>query len=224
VAVGLGVGFAAGEPAGPAAIESKTPSLGSVEPAVVISVAMDFDCGYCARIAPELQRLVDDFPDTVQLRYRAFPLGNRERGRDLAKLALAAHAQGKFWQVHDAIFASRGTMEPEAASTWGKAFGLDVDAWLAKSTSPEIAAQVDQDLADLEALGVEGTPTLFVNGVAVRGALPYWVLKLVIDDQIRKFAALRDGGMSPADARAELARRAGAKPELLGLGAQGRSS
>lgn len=182
--------------------------------------AADFDCGYCARATALVSRLQMDYPTVLRYEFRPFPLGNRDRGRALATLAMAAHAEGAFQAVHDAIFLGGGAMSPEALLARASEFGLQPDAWKAAADGPVATATVDHFADSLEAMGVKGTPTFFVNGLRLQGSLPYWVIKTVVDEQIVKFDRAVEAGATPADAMTQLIAEQSANPSLFADGVQ----
>ncbi len=159
-------------------------AAGPADALVTVVVFSDFECPYCARMVPTIHRLRKERPD-VRVVYRHMPLTSHD-GADLAaEAAVVAGRAGKFWAFHDQIFAKMGTPLTRAVVLdAGKAVGLD---------RKELAAALDdhryRDLVLAEAgaagaLGASGTPTLFVNGMPIAGAVPYEQLSLVIDAQL----------------------------------------
>lgn len=152
-------------------LEGATNVKGATESAKVAIVEFsDFQCPACKAAEPLVSQIVANNPETVQVFYRHFPLINTHRNAfDAAKTAEAAAAQGKFWEMHDALFA--------AQSQWGNAgsarenfaqmasdLGLDRDQFLAVFDAQETEDKVMTDLRLAENLNLSGTPTFFVNG------------------------------------------------------------
>ena len=97
----------------------------------------------------------------------------------------AAHRQGKFWEMHDLIFANQRQMSPEKYVEYAKQLGLDVDQFKKDVASPETKKRVDADVAEAARLGVTGTPGFFINGKFTSGAKPFSEFKRIIDEQLR---------------------------------------
>jgi protein-disulfide isomerase len=166
---------------------------------VTVVVFSDFECPYCARMVPTLHKLRKERPD-VRVVYRHMPLAGHA-GADLAaEAAVVAGRAGKFWAFHDEIFRRMGTpMTRAVLLEAGKAVGLD---------RKELAAALDdhryRDLVLAEggaanALGASGTPTLFVNGMPIAGAVPYEQLTLIVDAQLVAARDLVARGVPPQD-------------------------
>jgi protein-disulfide isomerase len=100
--------------------------------------------------------------------------------------AEAAHRQGKFWEMHDKIFANQREMSPQKYEEWAAEIGLDVDQFKKDSGSPEVKKKVDGDAAEAAKLGVTGTPGFFINGRFLRGAQPLPAFKTIIDEELKK--------------------------------------
>ena len=190
-----------------------TPTSGSTDPKVVIVVASDFQCPFCARVIPSLERTLVDFPEDVQIRYRFNPLPFHPQAFPAAKAALAAHRQGHFWEMHMALFAHQKELGPELYRTLAEELGLDMARFEADMESPEVARRIAEDGAAMAAIGVQGTPNFFVNGVQIKGAQSYDVFKRVIDQQMVLANRMIAGGMSRAAATVALARQNHPNPE-----------
>jgi len=161
---------------------------GSANAPVTIISYSDLECPFCKRFHPEVQRLMAEYQGKVKLIYRHFPLSFHQNAQ---KEAEAAECVGKFggaekyWSFIDKIF--------ERTTANGTGFALTALYPLAKEVGVsearfrtcldqgEMTAKVQQDLQEGSAFGVSGTPTSFVNGTAVEGAVPYEQLKAIVD-------------------------------------------
>jgi protein-disulfide isomerase len=152
----------------------------------------DFQCPFCGRAQPTLAQLLSAYGDDVQLAYRHFPLSFHAHARPAAIAAECARIQGRFWEMHDQIFAHQASLDDAGLAACAASAGLDVAAWRACLATPEPAARVDADRALGVASGVGGTPTFFVNGRAVVGAVPYADLAAAVDAAL---AAARASGI-----------------------------
>jgi protein-disulfide isomerase len=123
------------------------------EGAVVI-VYGDYECPYCAA---ELATL-----SGVTLVFRHFPVVSKHpRSRRLAAAAEAAHLQGRFWEMHDALYADQGHLDDPHLWERARTLGLDLDRFEADRRSDEVAARVNRDFRSGIAAGVMKTPTMF---------------------------------------------------------------
>jgi protein-disulfide isomerase len=144
-------------------------------PVTVVEFA-DFQCPGCGAAAPELQQLVDD--GSITLAYRYFPLPQHPLAQLTATAAAAANLQGKFWPLHDKLFATQGdwTNLNEAAATQyitqlAAQAGLDVTRWQRDWQSSAVAATVTTDATAAAGLGLPQTPSIFINGTFYTGGL-----------------------------------------------------
>ncbi|GMV39025.1 MAG: hypothetical protein AMXMBFR64_07410 [Myxococcales bacterium] len=192
-----------------------TPVLGAADPTVVILVASDFQCPFCARVLPSVLRAVKDFPDDVQLRYRFNPLSFHPQAIPAAKAALAAARQGRFWEMHDLLYARQKELAPALYPELAKQLGLDEARFVKDMADPAVEAKIAADVAAMTALGGQGTPNFFINGRQVKGAQSYDVFKRVIDDQVRAARKLIAAGSSRASAMVALSRKNHGTPDLF---------
>jgi protein-disulfide isomerase len=98
----------------------------------------------------------------------------------------AAQQQGKFWEMHDIIFANQREISPEKYVEWAQQLGLDMDKFRADYASAEIKSRVDTDAQEAKTLGVTGTPAFFVNGRFLSGAKPFEDFAKIIDEELKK--------------------------------------
>jgi protein-disulfide isomerase len=172
----------AGEAPGSGVLASlDDPSLGSPKAKVTVVEFADFGCPFSAEENYVVRALAKEFPDTVRFIFRDFPLDELHPGATLAAQAGGCAAdQGKFWEFHDAIFARPSELTEE--KLLGIAEGMDLNADIFKTClqSGKYTKEVQSDLTDGVNAGVVGTPTFFVNGVKVEGAVPYAIFKEVL--------------------------------------------
>jgi protein-disulfide isomerase len=160
--------------------------MGDANAPVEIIEFSDFECPFCKRLADNA--LVDvkkDYIDTgkVKLAFRDFPLPFHKKAQKAAEAAKCAADQGKFWEMHDAIFANSPNMAVSDLKTMAVDMGINIDSCL---DSGEKEQDVKDDLEAGKAAGVTGTPVLFINGIPVRGAQPYENIKKVIEAELAK--------------------------------------
>jgi protein-disulfide isomerase len=145
----------------------------------------DFQCPFCVAATPQLDVLLKAYPSQVKLIFKEFPLDSHSQAALAAAAALAAHKQGKFWQLHDAMFSLQGNLSRQRILTLAKGIGLDMNRFQADLDSPEIKRAVAKEISEGEHIGVDSTPTLFVDGRRFNGALTVAALKPIIDDELK---------------------------------------
>jgi protein-disulfide isomerase len=145
--------------------------LGASDAPITLLEYGDFECPQCAAARPVLESLVDEDPATIRLIFRHFPVTTVHPHAALAaEAAEAAGAQGKFWEMHDMIFSNQPDLEYEDLRWCAESIGLDVlrfdDDMAAHTFRPEIRRDFRRGIQD----GVNGTPTLFIDGRRYDGA------------------------------------------------------
>jgi protein-disulfide isomerase len=131
----------------------------------------DFQCPYCSRAAAIVRELHAKYGDRVEFAYRHFPLRQMHPdAQRAAEHAQCAQKQGKFWELHDKLYAAQDKLDEESIKGFEKELGLDETKLAACLSSGEAAKEVEADLQKAETLGLEGTPSFFVDGRLVPGA------------------------------------------------------
>ncbi|HTB74907.1 MAG TPA: thioredoxin domain-containing protein [Polyangiaceae bacterium] len=141
-----------------------SPSRGPETAPVTVVEFADFECPFCQRIAPELDALWEKRQTAVRFVYKFMPLSMHPHGESAARAAIAAQAQGKFWEMHDKLFANGEHLDDVDILKYATAIGLDLDRFRADLQSPATKARLDADRKLGDALKVKGTPTIFING------------------------------------------------------------
>ncbi|KKS64312.1 MAG: hypothetical protein UY14_C0040G0007 [Parcubacteria group bacterium GW2011_GWA1_47_9] len=141
----------------------------------------DFQCPFCERIGPTVNKILNDYPDEVRLVYKNFPLSFHQYGQQAAEASECASEQGKFWEYHDKLFANQSDFSVENFKKWAKDLNLDSGKFNLCLDSGKYSGKVKSDFDEGTRKGVNGTPTIFVNGQAVVGAQPFEVFKRAID-------------------------------------------
>jgi len=141
-----------------------SPTKGSADAPVNVTIFTDFQCPYCARVAPVLEQLLEKYPRQVQLVFKNYPLRSHKFAKKAATAALAAHAQGQFWAFHDALFASYNKLNASKVEEIRARLNLDKKAFDAQRKSPQVTGQIQKDIKWAREAGVTGTPSVFING------------------------------------------------------------
>lgn len=167
---------------------------------LTVVVFSDFQCIYCARLQPALQALRREYGDRVRLALRHLPLPFHPRAQLAAEAAVAAAMQGKLWDFHDRVFAAPGQLTRADLERHAQAIGLDMQAFRAALDDRRYFELVATDAAAAGALGVRGTPTMFINGTPVSGSGAYELLRQAFfAPRLAAAQALVDRGVAPAD-------------------------
>ncbi|MGH7270539.1 MAG: DsbA family protein [Polyangiaceae bacterium] len=141
-----------------------SPSRGPASAPVTLVEFADFECPFCQRIAPELDALWTKRSASVRMVYKFMPLPMHPHGEIAARAAIAADAQGKFWEMDRLLFAGGDHLESADLEAYAHTLGLDIARFRADMRSPATQARLDTDHKLADALGVKGTPTLYING------------------------------------------------------------
>ena len=157
------------------------PFRGSEDAKVTLVEFSDFQCPFCARVSPTLDKIEETYGEQVKIVFKHLPLSMHTKAPAAHAASVAAGEQGKFWEMHDKIFANQRQMSEENYVIWAGELGLDVDRFKTDLKSPAVKARVDADAREAAALGVTGTPAFFLNGKYYSGAKPYDEFKRLID-------------------------------------------
>jgi protein-disulfide isomerase len=175
------------------------PTLGPADALVTVVVFSDFQCPYCARLAPTTHEIADKYG--VRVVFRQMPLAMHPQAAPAAKASLAAHRQGKFWEMHDALFADQTGIKSgpdDNFHAYAQQIGLDLLRFDADMADPTLDQVIAEDAALARRLGVRGTPASFVNGRFVRGAADAATLGAMIAETKASAQALVNSGTPPA--------------------------
>jgi protein-disulfide isomerase len=148
---------------------ANAPTLGPADATLTIIEFADFECPHCARSSQTLHTLMKMRPGQVRWIFKSFPLGIATGGVYIHEAALAAHEQGKFWEMHDLLFASIGHVGRRDIPKFAQQLDLDMDAFMAVMTSRKYRDRVIREIGEGKEAGVPGTPTYFVNGQRLVG-------------------------------------------------------
>ena len=153
-------------PTGPVrASVADAPTLGRADAPVTLVEFSDYQCPFCARSEPLVQSALAAYPTQARLVYKHFPLTSiHPQALPAALAAAAAQKQGKFWEMHEKLFANQRALAPEQMKEYARQVGLDVPQFERDMQSDEVKALVQDDIKLAQRVGVRGTPTIFVNG------------------------------------------------------------
>jgi protein-disulfide isomerase len=142
-----------------------SPIRGKKDAPVTVVEFSDYQCPFCARADPIVEEALKKYPDEIRFVYKQFPLTSiHPFAMGAAKAALAAGKQGKYWEMHDKLFANNRALKPEDLKKYAQEIGVDVAQWEKDMNSPEIQEQINKEMGEGRSAGVRGTPTIFVGG------------------------------------------------------------
>ena len=168
------------------------PSQGPANAPVTIVEFSDFECPFCGGLFPTLKKIEKDYPDTVRLVYRQFPLTNlHPHAMKAAEAALCANEQQKFWEFHDSMFGNQRELSVPDLKQRAVDLKLDVKAFNECLDSGRQSTAILADIQEGSKAGVTGTPALFINGRSLSGNQPYSEIKQVIDDELQRKQAAK---------------------------------
>ena len=162
-----------------------SPVKGPADAPVTLVEFSDFQCPYCAKAIKQLDAVLQAYPSQVKLIFKEYPLDSHGQALGAAQAAIAAHQQGKFWEMHDALFANRTNLARPALMSLANKMGLDMKRFTADLDSAATRKTVDRDIADGDKAGVEGTPTVFIDGQRYNGSLELEPMKKMIDAALK---------------------------------------
>jgi protein-disulfide isomerase len=145
--------------------EGDSPVKGAKDAPVAIVEWADFQCPYCGAAAPVLDKLVDEYPGSVRLVFKNYPLASHEHSEIAARGAVAAGKQGKFWELHHKLFETQATgLDRDVVVKLAKETGVEEKKFVADLDSEAVADAVNRDRKQAEKLELRGTPMIYING------------------------------------------------------------
>ena len=174
------------------------PMTGPANAPITIVEFSDFQCPYCTLATPQLQAVLKAYPTQVRLIFKQFPLDIHSQAAFAAAAAVAAQKQGKFWPMHDALFASHADLRRPTVLAIASAIGLDVKRFEADVDSADVRKAVQRDLEDGSNVGVMSTPTIFIDGQHYNGAIRLDTLRPILDAELKHPASAAKRASAPA--------------------------
>jgi len=161
------------------------PIYGKADAPVAIVEFSDFQCPYCSRVNPTLEKVKAEYGDKIALIFRDYPLPMHPEAPKAAEAASCANDQGKFWEMHDMLFENQRALKIADLKGYGAKLELDTAAFDKCLDDGKYGDDVKKDMADASAAGVTGTPAFFINGRFLNGARPYEQFKEAIDAELK---------------------------------------
>ena len=158
------------------------PVRGAENAPVTLVLFSDFECPWCGKLEPTLAELLTKNPDKLRIVFKHLPLPMHQQAEPAALAAIAAQKQGKFWEMHDALFQTTN-WTPTVIDETAQRVGLNMAQYKADVASQEVQMQLAKDKADAQAADVVATPSMFVNGRPARDrSLP--TLQKMVDEAL----------------------------------------
>ncbi|GMV43350.1 MAG: hypothetical protein AMXMBFR64_50660 [Myxococcales bacterium] len=176
------------------AVTEADPHKGKLDALVKVVVFSEFQCPFCSRIKPAFDQIEKTYGEDVAIVFKHNPLPFHKDAPAAAHAAWAAQQQGKFWEMHDKLFANQQTLDEASLEKYATEIGLGLAKWKLDKDSPAAKAKVDADQKLAAEVSAQGTPNSYINGRQVTGAQPFEAFKAVIDEELAKAKALVDGG------------------------------
>jgi protein-disulfide isomerase len=166
------------------------PIRGNPNAPVTIVEFSDFECPFCSRARPIVNQVRETYGDKVRVVFRNFPLYQiHAEAQKAAEAAGCAGEQGKFWEMHDRLFANQGKLQVPDLKAHAVALGLGADAFNQCLDSGKHGGDTQLDAQEGSEYGVNSTPAFFINGRSLVGAQPFETFAQLIDDELERVAA-----------------------------------
>ncbi|HZZ85672.1 MAG TPA: thioredoxin domain-containing protein [Anaeromyxobacteraceae bacterium] len=167
-------------------IRADDPAKGPAQAPVTLVEFSDFQCPFCSRAEPTVRQLEQAYGKDLRVVWKHQPLPMHPNAMPAAEAAEAAREQGKFWPMHEKLFQNQAALSPEAYERFARELGLDLPRFKAALSSEKYRARIQEDMAQGERIGANGTPTFLIDGELLVGAQPFEAFKAVIDRHLEK--------------------------------------
>lgn len=164
----------------------QAPTLGSENAKVKIIEFSDFQCPYCSQAATTVNQIKKIYGKKILLAFKHFPLPMHSQAKAAAEASMCVHEQStdRYWKYHDKLFANQSTLDEESLKKFAKEVGADQQKFNECLNAKKYSKLVQDDLEYGSRLGVRSTPTFFINGKIISGALPLESFKEIIDEEL----------------------------------------
>jgi protein-disulfide isomerase len=160
------------------------PAFGPTDAKVTLVEFSDFECPYCSKAAAVTAQIKAQYGNKVRFVFRQFPLPFHQNAQGAAEAALAAHAQGKFWEFHDKMFENQKSLDSASLEGYAKAVGLNLAKFKTALNDAKNKDRIKADMALGNEVAVQGTPTLFLNGQRVENPTDFAEISKAIDSAL----------------------------------------
>lgn len=164
----------------------QAPVRGPADAKITIVEFSDFQCPFCSRVNPTLDKIRSEYASDVRIAFKHMPLSMHKNAPAAHAAAEAAHRQNKFWEMHDKIFSNQRDLSPAMLEKHAAEIGLDIEKYKKDVVSSSVEERVAKDGQQARTYGITGTPGFFVNGRFLKGAQPFESFKRLIDAELEK--------------------------------------
>jgi len=162
------------------------PIRGPASANVTIVEFSDFQCPYCAKATVEVKQILNKYPKDVRFLFKQFPLDIHSQAAVAAEASLAAQAQGKFWEMHDILYANFRSISKARILAWAQEIGLDLTRFKADLDSHKYLSRIAAEEKQGEDAGVVGTPTFYIDGKKLNSSFEFAIIDPVIQAEMKK--------------------------------------
>jgi protein-disulfide isomerase len=173
-----------------------SPTRGPADAPITVVMFSDFECPFCQRGHETVLELERRYSGKVRIAYKAYPLDMHSHALLAAMAARSAQDQGRFWEFHDQLFSQRGLDLPRLIA-YAREAGLDLERMRSELESLEHAPEVRRDIRLARRLGVDSTPTFFINGRELSGAQPIEAFEEIVEEELELAEGWLRGGVAP---------------------------
>src|SRR5215471_9903158 len=173
------------------------PSKGPKNAPLQVVIFSDFQCPFCGRVEPTLKQMEKEYGGKVRMTWKNYPLPFHNNAEPAAEAAMAADAQGKFWEMHDKLFSNQQSLDRASLEKYAQELGLNMNKFKADLDAQKYKSRIEAETKEGQAVGVNGTPAVFINGRKINGAYPFDTFKKIADEELAK----KEGGGKAVAAR-----------------------
>ena len=161
------------------------PPKGNPNSEIVLIEFSDFQCPFCKRAIPVIDELLQKYEEEIVFYYRNFPLEMHANSFIAAEAAECANEQGKFWEYHDILFENQGKLDKENLKLYAQELELNQNQFDNCLDTDKFKQDIERDINEGEFLGIEGTPTFFINGRKIVG-INEEVMNNIINEELEE--------------------------------------
>lgn len=163
-----------------------SPKKGPKDAPVLLVEFSDYQCPFCGRSRPTVNKILETYPKDVQYVLKDFPLSFHKDSQKAHEAAHCAGEQGKYWEMSKNLFENQRALDVESLKKYAKNLSLDTKKFNECLDSGKHVKTVAKGLEEGRQAGVNGTPAFFVNGIMISGARPFEDFKEIIDSELKK--------------------------------------
>ncbi|NIQ84826.1 MAG: thioredoxin domain-containing protein [Acidobacteria bacterium] len=168
----------------PIEVTDANPTRGDASAPITFVEFGDFQCPFCRRAHPTVERVLDEYGDKIRYVFMDYPLENHERATPAAEAAYCAGEQDKYWEYVEHLMVMAGDLNDNDLRQRAEQLGLDTSEFMSCFTSGRHTDRIAENMKIGTDSGVDRTPTFFINGRILTGAKSYETFKLIIDEEL----------------------------------------